>query len=219
MNQYFGRLLERVLRMNASVGRDLQIQFLVVGFLLHAVVLDRILHVLDRRVDRVDRQHTELRIGGTVLLGRNVTAALGDRQLDLEFHLGIEAADHQLGVQHLEVGQEVRDITGGEFALTGHVDRHLLTLDTLDGLDETHLLEVQNDLKHSFHNTGDSSKLMIDTGNLHRCDRIALQRREQDAPQRIADGHAKSGLERTEFKTSERRGGFEHYYLFRLLKC
>ena len=219
MNQYFGRLLESFLRMNTSIRRDLQIQFLIIGLLLHTVVLNCKLHIANRCVNRIDRQQTKLCIGRTILLCRDVTTTLGNRQLNLKLYIRIQATNYQFWIQYLEVGQEIRDIACGEFTLTGNIHSHLLTIDILDGLDETYLLELQNDLKHSFHNTGDRSKLMIYTGNLDRRDRIALQRREQNAPQRIADGHAKSGLERTKFKPSERRGGFEHDYLFRFLKC
>ena len=102
LDENLGRLLQSIFRMNRTVGSNLQIQFLVVGLLLHAVVLNRILHVLDRREDRIDRKRTEFALGRGVLLCGNVAAALTDRKGDLHLGSGCEMANDQLGVQHLE---------------------------------------------------------------------------------------------------------------------
>ena len=170
-------------------------------------------------MDRIDRKQTELRVGGTVLFGGHVSAPFADRQLDLQLYVRIEPADHQIGIQHLKVRKKIRNVPGREFGLAGYADPHLFTVGTFDGFNETYLFEIQNDLKHSFHNTGDSSKFMVYAGHFHRRDRIPFQRRKKNAAQCVADRHPESRFQRTKFKPSERRGGFEHDYLFRFLKC
>ena len=205
--------------MDRAVRSHLDIELFVVRFLFHAVVLDRVLDVLDRSMDRIDGEQAELCIGGPILVGRHVSASLVDRELHLDLYVGVQPADHQLGIQHLEIRKEVRDIAGRQLRLPGHVDRHLLAVDVLDGLNETHLLEIQNDLEHSFHYTGDSSKLMVYARHFHGRDGIPLERTQQDTTQRVADGHSESRLQRTKLKPSEGGGGLEHDYLFRLLKC
>ena len=53
-------------------------------------------------------------------------------------------------------------------------------------------------------NTGDSGKLVIDTGYLDSRDCVTLQRREQNTTQSVTDSHTESGLQRPELELSER---------------
>ena len=159
-----GSLLECLFGVNRPVGSNFQIQLLVVGLLLDTVVLDRVLHVLDRREDRVDREGSELAVGRRVLLGRNIAAALADRERHLHLRPRGQVTDHQVGIQNLEERQVIRDISGSQLRHTRNVNGHFFGILIIDCADKTNLLEIEDDVQHILHHTGDSGKLVIDTG-------------------------------------------------------
>ncbi len=86
------------------------------------------------------------------------------------------------------------DVAGGHFA------RALLfqgqTLGTFAMHAKRDLLEVQDDVGDILPHALDGRKLVQNGINLHRRDRRALQRGQQNAAQRIAQGHAEAALER-----------------------
>ncbi len=63
VDKYLGRLFQCFLGMYRAVCRDFEVEFLVVGLLLYAVVLNGVFHVLYRSVDRVYRKNAELGFG------------------------------------------------------------------------------------------------------------------------------------------------------------
>ena len=67
MDQNFSRLFQRIRRVDRTVGFDLEHQTFVVGLTLHAVVLDFVLHVLDRRVNSIDRNYPDFSVCRHVL--------------------------------------------------------------------------------------------------------------------------------------------------------
>ena len=204
LNENLGRLLQRIFRMNRTVGSNLQIQFLVVGLLLHTIVFDRILHVLDRREDRIDGERTEFALGRGILLCGNVAAPLTDRKGDLHLGSRCEMANDQFGIQHLEERKIVRNVSCGQLRYARHVDRHLLGVLVVDRTDETDFFEIQDNIDHTLHHPRDSGKLVVYTGYFDRRNRIPLQRREQDTAQSVADGHSESRLQRSELELPER---------------
>ena len=128
-------------------------------------------------------------------------------------------ANHQLGVEHLEERQVIRDISGSQLRHTRNVNGHFFGILIIDCADKTNLLQLEDDVQHILHHTGDSGKLVIDTGDLDSRDCVTLQRREQNTTQSVTDSHAESGLQRSELELSERRSGLEHYNLLRFLEC
>ena len=123
------------------------------------------------------------------------------------------------GIQYLEEREVVRNISCRQLRYTRHIDRYLLGILVVNRADKTNLLEIQDDVDHTFHHSRDSGKLMVHAGNLDGRNRIPLQRGEQDTAQSVTDGHTKPRLQRSEFELPERRSGFEHDNLFRFLKC
>ena len=65
----------------------------------------------------------------------------------------------------------------------------------LGGLEDD-LLEVQDDLGHVLDDVGDARELVERALDAERRDGRALERREEDAPERVADGDAVPALER-----------------------
>ena len=153
------------------------------------------------------------------ILGRHVTASFADGERELHFSTGCQMTDNQFGIQYLEEREVVRNISCRQLRYTRHIDRYLLGILVVNRADKTNLLEIQDDVDHTFHHSRDSGKLMVHAGNLDGRNRIPLQRGEQDTAQSVTDGHTKPRLQRSEFELSERRSGFEHDNLFRFLKC
>ena len=99
----------------------------------------------------------------------------------------------QIGVQHFHFAVAL-DVAGGHFAGTHRFNIngfHALAVDF-----GHNALDVQDDVRHVLLHTGDGGKFMLDTGNFDAGGSGAGQRREQDAPQRIAQGRAVAALQR-----------------------
>jgi hypothetical protein len=63
---------------------------------------------------------------------------------------------------------------------------------------EPELLDVQDDLGDVFLDAGDRRELLVDIADLERRDRGPFQRRQEDAPERVAEGDALAGLQRAD---------------------
>src|SRR5215208_7851570 len=102
LDQDLGGLAQRGLRVERAVGLDVQRELVVVGLLADARGVHGVGDALDRREDRVDRDHADRLVGGLVVLGRGVAAAVPDRQVHLELGLLLEGGDADLGVEDLD---------------------------------------------------------------------------------------------------------------------
>src|SRR5690606_17039110 len=122
-----------------------------------------------------------------------VAEAALDLQADVELGVLGQVRDHVVGVEHLDVvvgldvgrGDHARPALaqGQGGALAGaHADRHVL--------------EVQQDLEHVFLQALDRAVLVQHAVDLDLGDRIAGDRGQQHAPQRVAEGMAVATLER-----------------------
>jgi hypothetical protein len=70
--------------MNGTVGCDFQKKLLIVGLLVNTEILYRVLHILDRRINRVDCNDVDIIDTLGILISRNPAASLVDRKLDVE---------------------------------------------------------------------------------------------------------------------------------------
>src|SRR3954451_5644046 len=90
-DQDLGRLAQSRLGLHRAVGLDIERELVVVGPLAHTRRLHLVGHALDRREDRVDRDHADGLIVRLVLLGGRVAAPAPDRQVHLELGLLLES--------------------------------------------------------------------------------------------------------------------------------
>ena len=215
----FSRLFQSILRVDGTVRGNLDVEFLIVGLLFHTVVLHRIFYVLNGSVDRVNGQDTEFGIRLTVLVCRDIPATFVDGKLHLQFGLRSQVADNEVGIEHLEVRHEIRDVARRQFTLSRDIDGHGFRVHILHRPDKPHLLEIEDDIDYALHHSGDGGKLVVDTGNPYVRYRVTLQRGQQDTAQGISDSHTESRLQRTELEFPELRSGLKHDDLFRLLEC
>ena len=182
-----------VLGGDGGIGPDLEGQLIEVGLIADTSGLHRVIHLFDRRIDGVNRNHTNHGLGGLIPIRGNITATL--RQGDLHIKCGIftQSADVQLRVQDLDLAIGL-NVAGSNFTGTHSVDVH--SLDTGAVQLHDHALNVQNDLSHVLGNTGDGGELMLNAGDLDRSSGVAGQTAQQNAAQGVAQSHAVATLQR-----------------------
>ena len=144
-------------------------------------------------VERVHRDEADRRILAAVLRGRNVTLARLHRHLHGESSLLIERAYHEIGVQYL-------DIVAGLDDASSHLARpfglHRHPLGPLTVHTQCKTLEVQHDVGHVFSDTLNRREFVQDTIDLNGCNGGSVQRRQENAPQRVTQCQAESALQR-----------------------
>ncbi len=114
IDQNLRRFLDCFLGVDRTVGGYFKGKFVVVGFLVDAIVLDCVLDVLYGCVDGVDRDCLEIVVRSDVLLGGYPSAAFVDCQYDCETCVLIQMTDHQVGVHDLEARQGAGNVAGRE---------------------------------------------------------------------------------------------------------
>src|ERR1019366_8552335 len=110
-----------------------------------------------------------------------------------DFRALVEGADLQVRIEHHDIADGL-DIAGGDDA------RALLLHDHALGAFALHLdrdvLDVQHDVGDVLANARDRGEFMQHAVDMHRLHRRALQRRQQDAAQRVAQGLTEAALKR-----------------------
>ena len=128
-------------------------------------------------------------------------------------------ADHQIRIQHLKPAEHFTQVAGLEHINSRNVDYCLLCVGVFYRLLEPHLLEVQDDVRDIFLHSGYGVELVGHAVDAYRTDGKAPERRQEDAPERVAYRLAISRFQRTELESAERIRLLQHYNLFGLLKC
>ena len=201
-DQDLGGVLDRVLRRHRAVGGHLELQLVEVGALADAGGVDVVRHAPHGREDRVDGDDADRRLGALVALGRHVAAAAGDRQRHLEPGLLGQVADDQVGVQDLEVGRRLdvgRRDRAGAVLLHLHLDLAGLAVEPAD-----EALEVEDDVGHVLADARHRRELVGDALDLDRGDGGSLERREEHAPQAVAERVAEPAVERLDDERAKR---------------
>jgi hypothetical protein len=157
------------------------------------VAFDLVAHAADRREQRVDRDIADRSVLGPVLLGRDIALAGIDRELDVDLGAVVEMADHQLGVQHLDVAGDL-DVAGrhrarallGEGEALGALTAHL----------QGDFLHVQHQVGDVLAHAGERGEFVQNAVDLDCRHCRALERRQQHATQGVAQGKAVAALQR-----------------------
>ena len=93
------------------------------------------------------------------------------------------------------------DVARPHFA--GLVDAQRQRLGVIDVQLQRNLLQVEDDVGRILDDAGNRRELVQHAVDLHRGDRRAFNRRQQHAPQRVADGGAETALERLRVEPAE----------------
>ena len=111
-----------VVRADRAVGPHLERELVVVGLLTDARVGDGVVHLADRREQRVDRDRADRHGRRLVALGRHVAAARRDRELHARAcRLLRQRRDEVVRVEARDAVDE-RDVARGDGALALLVD-------------------------------------------------------------------------------------------------
>ena len=149
---------------------------------------------------RVDRDPADAEILVEVLVGRDVAAAA----LHAHFHAQLAALRHRrdvrIGFENLDVPVRL-DVAAAHFA--GLFDLQRERLDAVGVQLQRNLLQVEDDVGRVLDHAGNRRELVEHAVDLDRGDRRAFNRREQHAPQRVADGGAEAPLERLRVEPAE----------------
>ena len=205
----------RILRRHRAVGLHRQQQLVVVGHLADAGRLDAVRHPAHRGVDRIDRDQPDRRILRPVRGRGDVALAEVDGELHAQLHAVIQRADHQFRVHDVDVVAGL-DLAGAHLARAGGGQRHPLRPFAVHPQRE--LLDVQHDVGDVLAHAGDAAEFVQHAVDLHRGHRGALQRRQQDAADGVAEGHAEAALQRLgdDRGHARRIGAWLDFKLFRL---
>ena len=93
-----------LIRLDAAVGPHLEGQAIVIGLLADAGVLDGVIHLADRREDRItSRDDADGRIGFFVVRCAHIAATLFQSQVHDEVGVLVERGDVQIAIDHLDL--------------------------------------------------------------------------------------------------------------------
>ena len=178
---------------DGAVGPDLESQLVIVGQVAYTGVFNRVVDLVDRRVDRIHRNDADGGLMLLVLLSRNIAAAGSHRNLHGQAGIAHQSSDMQVGIQDLDFAVCV-DVTGLDFALAGSLDVDRLGAVAMQLGNDA--LDVQHDLGYVFLNARDGGELVLYACNLDAGRCRTRQRRQQNAAQGVAQRGAISALQR-----------------------
>ena len=187
------RIGDRIIGAQRTVGLDLHRELVVVEDLALAGVLDLVGDLAHGREQTVDRDQADRRILRPVALGRDIALAGIDRELHADLGALVERAQDEVGIEHDGVADGL-DVAGGDRARSLLLHHHALGAFALhlDG----DILDVEHDVGHVLAHTRDRRELVQHAVDMDRLHRSALQRGQENAPERIAQRHAEAALER-----------------------
>ena len=122
-------------------------------------------------------------------------------------------------VQHLERRQSLGDGFSRELIFAADNNGGYFRVLSIDHSLEPNLLEVEDDVLHTFDHARDGGEFLIHARDLDLTDSKTLQRGEKNATEGITDSLSVARLKRPELETANGIGTFEHDHLVRFLKC
>src|SRR5215213_805196 len=182
-----------VVRLHGAVRPDLNRQLVELGVLAQTSGLDRVFHLLDRRVNRFHRDVAERQVLVEVALGGDVAAPALEAHLDGQRAALADGRDVDVRVEDFHVGVGLY-VGRRDLARAVAVNRQGLGLGAVEL--EGHLLEVEYNVGRVLDDAAYGRELVLDALDLDGGDGRALNRREQRAAQGVADGRAEAALER-----------------------
>ena len=183
----------RVACVDGCIGPYLERQLVIVGQVAYTGVFNRVVYLVNRRVDRIHRNDADGGLMLLVLLSRNIAAAGSHRDLHGQTRVAHQGSDVQIRVEDLNLAVCV-DIASLDLALAGGLDVDRLGTITMQL--GNNALNIQHDFGNVFLNARNRRKLVLHTSDLDAGRCRARQRRQQDAAQRVAQRGAVAALKR-----------------------
>ncbi len=185
--------------MNTPVGVDLHGQFVVVRFLSNACGFDVVTDTDHGAEDGVDGNDANFLFPFGMFRRWHVPAAVFHDHLHDEFIIAGQRGQHVFLVDHLDVAIGL-DIRAGHGPC--HVFFHANDFRRLTVVLDDQGFDIQHDIGDIFHDTFDGREFVLSPLDAQLRDGAAFQAGQQDPPQRIADRHPKSTLERFDHELS-----------------
>ena len=192
-----------VVRRHRAVGPDIERQLVVVGGLAQTRRLDEVVHLLHRRVHRVNRNPADAEVLVEVLVGRDIAAPALDPQLHVQLAALGDGRNVCIRLEDFDVGVGL-DVARPHFA--GLVDAEVQRLGVVDVAGERNLLQVEDDVGRVLDDALNGRELVQHAVDLDGGDRRAFDRRQQHAAQRVANRGAEAAFKRLGIKTAEAIG-------------
>ena len=194
VDEDLGGLAQGLFGGDRAVGHDVDDELVVVGALADAGALDDVGHALDGAEDGVDRHDADDGFGPLVAVGRHVAGAASDGKGHLDRAAARQRGDVMVGVEDLELGRDV-DVGRDDLArlVFDQADLDLVGL-TVQAADDA--LEVEDDVGHVLFEARQGGELVRDPFDLDRAHGRPFERRQEDTPQRGAEGVPKAPIER-----------------------
>jgi len=189
-------MAERLFGTNGAVGPDFDDELIVIGVLADARALHVEIDTANRAENRVDRQFADRQ--AATFFGR----AVATTGMDFEFHFQvrvrrIDREQVKIGVHDFDFGR-ADDIGRGDGALATVFETQTGRLHTIEHQPE--LLDLENKLGHVLAYAGDGREFMMDIRHTYAGDGGPGNRRQQNAPQRIAQCQTISIFQRADNK-------------------
>ncbi len=163
-----------VLGGHGAVGFDRQVEPVEIELLPDAGILDLISDLANRRIQRIDRDQADRRVGRTVGGRGDVARTDVAGQLHIERRAFIEVTDDEILVHDLDIAGH-RNIAGLHFGRAGR--GKLQPLGAFAFHLERDLLDVEDDVGDIFAHAGQRREFVQDILDLDRGDSGALERR------------------------------------------
>src|SRR6266542_11122 len=199
LDEHARGVADRLLRLDDAVGLDVEHELVEIGALLDTRAFHRVAHLAHRRERRVeqDAANRAAAFGLDARSRRLVAATLLDLDLHLELAARRQMCDLVLRIDELDIviGLNIR-CRARAFAALRELQQHVIAVVQL----QHDPLQIEQDVDDVVQHAGDA--------HLGRC--VARHRRQQNAPQRVAERVAVPALERLhDHLRVERRTGLD----------
>src|SRR5690606_22737101 len=147
--------------------------------------------LLDRRMDRIDRDIPDRKIFVVIELGRNVAAAALEPHLDIQRARTVDGGDVNIIGKHLDIRIGL-DIGAGHLAAALFADGERFGPAAVQH--ERNLFEIEDYVGGILNYALNGRKLMLHALDLYCRNRRTLDRRQERPPYRIADRRAETAF-------------------------
>ena len=189
--EYLGAERNRFFRQDHTIGQHFQSQSVIVGVAAHTGVLDGIVYVINRSVNRVGEDGADgschalavCQIELLVLFLRHISTAMIESQLHIEANIVTDSGDMVIRIQDLNVCI-LLDIGSSDIAGSGGIDYNRLGAVGMELCGDA--LHIQHDFRNIFLDAGNGGDFMQDAVDLDAGHSHAGERAQQHTAQRVA---------------------------------
>ena len=191
------------IRSERSVGPHVKRKLVVVGILTDTGILNGHVDTLDRRVDRIYRDHSDRHIVFLSLIRAHIASAVCDGQFHAELAVrsAIQSSNDLVRVYDLDILIYI-DISSGHCAFAAHFDVSCLRIISRRRIADRQVLNVQDDLRYVFLYSRNTAEFMKYSVDLDLTDRRSRKGGKHNSAKRIAKGRSIASLKRLDNETA-----------------